>query len=112
MPVSWELVSWDLIVSVVDTQTLAVSALLALLIAGFAARKTRAAAIWIAQYAAFVGLVFATLAAAHAGYAIGGAIALANGFNQMGQLYYSVAGAGLGVIAGLDRNSTRLNSSH
>ena len=39
-------------------------------------------------------------AAAHAGYAIGGAIALANGFNQMGQLYYSVAGAGLGVIAG------------
>jgi hypothetical protein len=93
-------ISWDLIRSIIDTPTLVASAVIALVIAGFVPRKTRAAVIWIAQYAAFVGLAFAVVGAGRAGYAIGGAMGLANNFNEFGQLYCSLAGAGIGGIAG------------
>ena len=94
------LIPWDLIKSVIDTQTLAVSAIIALLVAGFAPRLTRAAVIGIAQYVAFVGLAFAVVAVGRVGYAIGGEMGQANSLNHIGQLYCAVAGAGIGGIAG------------
>jgi hypothetical protein len=93
-------IPWDLIDGSVDVATLAASAFVALLIIGFAPRLMRTIAIWIGQYAAFVGLVLTVVVAGRTGYTMGGAMALANNFNQTGQLYYSLAGAASGGVLG------------
>lgn len=92
--------TWDQIQNHADLTTLLVSAGVALLIVAYSPKRVRALALWIAQYAAFVGLVFATAVAGRQGYAMGAELALKHNMNEMGQLNYAVVGAAIGGILG------------
>jgi hypothetical protein len=94
-------IPWDLIASIVDAHTLAAAVVIALVVACFAARRTRLAAIRMAQFVAFVALAFAMVGAGRVGYLIGVDFGQANSFNHVGQLYFGAAGAAIGGIAGL-----------
>ena len=93
-------VSWDAIASLVDRPSVLAAAVVALVVAVYVPRKTRALAIWAAQYAAFVALALAAAIAGRQGYGIGGTIGQAYGLNELGQFYASVAGAIAGGLAG------------
>jgi hypothetical protein len=91
---------WDLIQSHFDMTTVLISAGIALLIVAYSPRRMRALVIWIAQYVAFVALVFAVAVAGRQGYAMGAAFGQAHGMNELGQFSFAVAGAAIGGLLG------------
>jgi hypothetical protein len=90
---------WDLLNGIIDAPTALIAATVALLAVLYAPRKARAVVIWIGQYAAFLLAVLAAAVAGRQGYAVG--LTMAQTTNEMGQLYYAVAGAALGGVLGL-----------
>jgi hypothetical protein len=102
-------IPWDLVLSNIDLATVVASAAVAVLLAGFASRITRLLAIWIGQYTAFVGLVLAVAVGGRVGYVMGGVMAKENNFNQVGQLYCSIAGAGIGGLLGFAAGALALS---
>jgi hypothetical protein len=91
---------WEMIASLFDWPTALVSAGIALFVMVYA-RPVRALVIWIAQYASFLALIFTVAVAGRAGYATGGTIGQTQNINEIGQLYYAIAGAVVGGVAGL-----------
>jgi hypothetical protein len=91
----------EAIAGFVDLPAVVAAAVIALAVVAFAPRKARALVLWFAQYAAFVALVLVAIAAGRQGYATGGAIGRSHELNDLGQLYYAVAGAIVGGLAGL-----------
>lgn len=92
--------SWDVIIGLLDIPTALIAAAIALAAIAYAPRRARAFVIWIAQYSAFLGVVLAAAVAGRSGYARGIEMGQAQNINEMGQLYYGVAGAALGGILG------------
>jgi hypothetical protein len=91
----------DVIAGFLDWPAAAIAAIVALAIVIVAPRQARAVVLWFAQYASFLALLLVAIAAGRQGYVTGGAIGRAHELNELGQFYYSVAGAGLGALAGL-----------
>jgi hypothetical protein len=91
---------WDTIASLFDWPTALAAAGIALVVTVYA-RPVRALVIWIAQYASFLALILIVAAAGRAGYATGATIGQAQNINEIGQLYYAIAGAVVGGVAGL-----------
>lgn len=92
--------SWDVIIGLLDIPTVLIAAAVALAAIAYAPRRARAFVIWIAQYTAFLGMILTAAVAGRSGYARGFEMAQAQNVNDMGQVYYGVAGAALGGILG------------
>jgi hypothetical protein len=92
--------SWDDVQGHLDLTTVLVSVGVAFLIAAYSPRRMRALALWIAQYAAFVALVFLTVVTGRLGYAVGRAFGHSYAMNELGQFNFAVAGAAIGGILG------------
>jgi glucan phosphoethanolaminetransferase (alkaline phosphatase superfamily) len=90
--------SWDLLNGIIDAPTALIAAAVALFAVAYAPRRARALVIWITQYAAFLAIALTAAVAGRHGYTAGRAMAQTT--NEMGQLYYGVAGAAVGGILG------------
>jgi outer membrane lipoprotein SlyB len=99
---------WDTVAALVDRQTVLAAVGIALIVAAYVPRQTRALALWVAQYAAFVALVLGAAIAGRQGFAIGEGIGRSYGLNELGQFYASIAGAIAGGLAGFTAASLTL----
>jgi hypothetical protein len=92
--------SWDVFIGLLDIPTLLIAAAIALAAIAYAPRRARAFVIWIAQYSGFLSVVLTAAVAGRIGYARGLEMGQAQNINEMGQIYYGVAGAAFGGVLG------------